>query len=146
MEGLRAGVWIGHNPAKLCKGVRTNCRSAYDHPEVIDRYLSNELVMGRVAGPFADSLVPGVMISRFGVLPKSGQPGKWHLIVDLLAPSSASVNDGISTVDSGMAYSSVADVARVVLQLGQGTEMAKWTLQVPSGSFLFTLLIGTSLA
>ena len=73
---------------------------------------------------FPDNL-PGVMISRFGVIPKSGQPGKWRLIVDLSAPSLASVNDGISTLDSGMAYSSVSDAARMILQLGPGTEMAK---------------------
>ena len=73
-----------------------------------------------MAGPFSDNF-PGVMISRFGVIPKSGQPGKWRLIVDLSAPALASDNDGIST----LAYSSVADVARIILQLCQGTEMAK---------------------
>jgi len=124
VEGLRTGVRIGHNPVHLCKRARTNCRSAHDHPEVIDRYLANELALGRVAGPFPDNF-PGIMISRFGVIPKSGQPGKWRLIVDLSAPALASVNDGISTLDSGMAYSSVADAARIILQLGQGTEMAK---------------------
>ena len=108
VEGLRTGVRIGHNPVHLCKRARTNCRSAHDHSEVIDRYLANELALGRVAGPFPDNF-PGIMISRFGVIPKSGQPGKWRLIVDLSAPALASVNDGISTLDSGMAYSSVAD-------------------------------------
>ena len=76
-----------------------------------------------MAGPFPDNL-PRVMINRFGVIPKSGQPGKWHLIVDLSAPSLASV-DGISMLDSGMAYSSVSDAARMILQLGPGTKMAK---------------------
>lgn len=52
-----------------------------------------------MAGPFSEHL-PGVMISRFSVI-KSGQPGKWHFIVELLAPSLTSVNDGISMLDSG---------------------------------------------
>ena len=73
IEGLRTGVRIGHNPARLCKRARTNCRSAHDHPEVVDKYLANELALGRVAGPFPDNL-PGIMISEFGVIPKSGQP------------------------------------------------------------------------
>lgn len=93
----------------------------------MDRYLASELVLGQVAGPFSDNLL-GVMISRFGVIPKSGQAGKWHLIVDLSASSSASVNDSISKLDSGMAYSSIVDAARIILKLGQGTEMAKWIL------------------
>ena len=123
VEGLRTGVRIGHNPVRLCKRAKTNCRSAHDHPDV-DTYLAKELALGRVADPFPDNL-PGVMISKFGVIPKSGQPGKWRLIVDLSAPSLASVNDGISTLDSGVAYSSVSDAAQMILQLGPGTEMAK---------------------
>ena len=79
VEGLRTGVQIGHNHVRLCKTARTNCRSAHDHPEVVNRYLANELALGRVAGPFPATL-PGVMISRFGVIPKSGKPGKWRLI------------------------------------------------------------------
>ena len=52
-----------------------------------------------MAGPFPDNL-PGAMISRFSVMPKSGQPGKWRLIVDLSATSLASINDGVSLLDS----------------------------------------------
>ena len=77
-----------------------------------------------MAGPFEDDL-RGVMTSRFGVIPKSSKPGHWHLIVDLSASSSASVNDGISSADAGMAYSSIHDATRMVLHLGTGTEMAK---------------------
>ena len=85
-------------------------------------------------GPFADTF-PGVMISPFGVIPKSGQLVKWHLIVDLSAPLSASVTDGISSVDSKMAYSSVTDAAR--------PKMAKMELQVPIGLSLFIQTIAT---
>ena len=136
VEGLWTGVQIGHNPVHLCKRARTNCRSAHDHPEVIDRYLANELALRRVAGPFPDNF-SGIMISRFGVIPKPGQPGKWRLIVDLSAPALASVNDGI-TLDSGMAYSSVADAAQIILQLGQGTEMAKIDIAKCLSTAIFT--------
>ena len=124
VEGLRTGVRIGYNPARKFKRARENCRSARDHPYIVADYLTSELAHKRVAGPFEDNLV-GVMVSRFGVIPKSSKPGHWRLIVDLSAPASASVNDGISSADSGMAYSTVHDAARMVLQLGPGTEMAK---------------------
>lgn len=48
-----------------------------------------------------------------------------HFTVDLSAPASASVNDGIRSGDSGMAYSSIHDAARMILHLGVGTQMVK---------------------
>ncbi len=37
----------------------------------------------------------GVVLSPFSLIPKKGKPGKWQLIVNLLAPEGSSVNDGI---------------------------------------------------
>ena len=120
--GLQQGVRIGYHPACRFRRAKENCRSARDHPYIVDDYLASELALKRVAGPFENDLRGS---SRFGVIPKSSKPGHWRLIVDLSAPSSASVNDGISTADAGMAYSSIHDAARMVLHLGTGTEMAK---------------------
>ena len=41
--------------------------------------------------PFDRSEVPEVHLNRFGVIPKSSQPGKWRLIVDLSHPEGKSV-------------------------------------------------------
>lgn len=49
-------------------------------------------------GPLEDALIPSAVVSRFGVIPKNHQPGKWRLIVDLSHPKGASVNDGIERV------------------------------------------------
>ena len=105
-------------------GPKKYCWSAHGHPYIVDDYLASELALKQVAGPFEDD-PPGVMTRRLGVIPKSSKPGHWRLTVDLSAPSSASVNDGISSADAGMAYSSIHDAARMVLHLGMGTEMAK---------------------
>ena len=67
--------------------------SAYGHKQVVDNYLQEELSMGRVAGPFAHSLVPHGQISRFGVIPKHHKPDSWRLIIDLSHPHGHS--DGI---------------------------------------------------
>ena len=64
-------------------------------------------------------------INPFGVIPKKHKPGKWRLIVDLSAPEGHSVNDFVDKELCLLSYISVDDVARVVLQLGQGTLMAK---------------------
>ena len=69
-------------PPRPLKAAKTNLKGAYDHPEVVSNYLSTEVSLSRVAGPFPAVSVPQVHISCFGVITK-GQTGKWRLIVDL---------------------------------------------------------------
>ena len=69
---------------------------AEDNLQVVRDYLDVELRWGVVLGPFLRQEVSEVHISRFGVIPKSSQPGKWQLIIDLSYPEGKSVNDGIS--------------------------------------------------
>ena len=57
--------------------------------------LRRECVAGRVVGPLNASCFPQVHTSRFGVIPKSNQPGRWRLILDLSAPDGFSANDGV---------------------------------------------------
>ncbi len=47
------------------------------------------------------------------------------MIVDLSAPEAHSVNDGIDRVLSSVSYTSVDDVVKRVLELGEGTRLAK---------------------
>ncbi len=60
-----------------------------------------------------------VQCSPFGVIPKKGKPCRWRLIVNLSAPEGSSVNDGIDGELSSVAYTSVDDVVRRVLELGE---------------------------
>ena len=63
---------------------------------VLKEYLDNEVSLGRIIGPVSPSLLPvGTQLSPFGAIPKSGQPGRWRLIVDLSSPDGVSVNAGI---------------------------------------------------
>ena len=64
-------------------------------------------------------------ISRFGVIPKKSQPGKWRLIVDLSHPDGLSVNDGISSALCSLSYASIDKAADIVLRLGRNTQLAK---------------------
>ena len=61
-----------------------------------------------------------VHLSRFGVIPKLHQPGKWRLIVDLSHPSGASINDGASRELCSLTYASVDDATKLVLEAGHG--------------------------
>ncbi|KAK3726195.1 hypothetical protein QZH41_003183 [Actinostola sp. cb2023] len=105
---------------------KRNKKSAEDQPAVIDEYLANEVALGRVAGPFSHPPIPSLHISSFGVIPKSGQPGKWRLIVDLSSPEGASVNDGIDPDSFSLQYIRVDDIIKMVSKLGKGALLAKW--------------------
>ena len=66
-----------------------------------------------------------VHISRFGVIPKNRQPGKWHLIIDLSHPRGHSVNDGIPSPLCSLSYISVDDAVRNIIKIGRGALLAK---------------------
>ena len=95
IAGLRHGFHLGFNSSSVSlRSAAGNIPSASLQPSVIDSYLQNELVKGRIAGPFPTPPIPDLHISRFGVIPKKHQPGKWRLILDLSSPTGASVIDG----------------------------------------------------
>ena len=100
-------------------------RSATEHPDIVQKYLCEEMQEGRVAGPFQPGEVIGLHISRFGVIPKRHQTGKWRLIIDLSHPEGNSVNDGIPPDLCSLSYSKVDQVVQGILELGKGAEMAK---------------------
>ena len=69
-------------------------------------------------------------MSRFGVIPKPHQPGKWRLIVDLSHPKGRSMNDGIEAELCSLRYTSVDEAVRRSLQMGRGTWLTKLDIEV----------------
>ena len=119
-------------------------QSAYLHKQVVDSYLQEELSMGRVAGPFANSLVPHDQISRFGVILKHHKPDSWRLIIDLSHPHNHSINDGIPSSLCSIKHITIDDAINQILSLGRGTMMAKIDIKSPSDYCRCTLQIDTS--
>ena len=68
-------------------------------------------------------------MSRFGVIPKRHQPGKWRLILDLSSPAGHNVNDGIAGDDYSLQYMKVDDIIAGIMRLGRGSLMAKFDVQ-----------------
>lgn len=100
-------------------------QSALQNPHAVDEYLSREVNLGRVAGPFVAPPVTSLHVSRFGVIPKRGRPGKWRLIVDLSHPDGGSVNDGIDGDEFSLTYARVDDAIDFIMKEGPGTLLAK---------------------
>ena len=127
ISGIRDGFRIGFDPSLVSlNSASSNMRSSSEHPSVIDSYLQNEVSFGRVAGPFPAPPFPWLHISRFGVIPKNNQPGKWRLILDLSSPEGHSVNDGIPKPPFTVQYVSVDAFIDGIMSLGRGTLMAKF--------------------
>ena len=121
-EGFRIGFRDQSTPLKSAK---RNLSCALQHPDVVQTYLTEEMALGRVAGPFPKSVVPQAHVSRFGVIPKNHQPNKWRLIVDLSHPIEGSVNVGIPKTLCSLKYITVDSAIEHIKQIGQGTLLAK---------------------
>ena len=123
---MTVGFRIGYDWSRERKSACSNLPSASAHPEVVQQSLDQEVASGRLLGPFQpDELCPPVHVSRFGVIEKKHQQGKFRIIVDLSFPEGKSINDGIATELCSLSYTRVDDVVKGICQLGSGTLMAK---------------------
>ena len=111
LQGLTHGFHIGFDREIKCRSAKNNMKSALENPDPVDKY-AEELQAGRIVGPFDPDQLPDAQVSRIGVIPKAGQPNKWHLIVDLSSPKDHSVNDGIKKHLYSLEYASVEDAVQ----------------------------------
>ena len=71
--GIQKGFHIGVNRLHTWKQAKGNMHSALVHPTPVEDDLRTELQAGQIIGPIPNNAL--IQISRFGVIPKSGQPG-----------------------------------------------------------------------
>ena len=127
--GIKQGFRIRFNyKNRHCNSAKSNMLSAVQHPQPIEAYISKQVAAGWIIGPMLAD-VKGIHVSRFGIIPKPHQPGKWRLITDLSHPRGASVNDGIDPQLCSLSYVSVDDAVRAIWRLGVGTVLAKFDLE-----------------
>ena len=110
---------LGFDPSAVSlKSAAQNMPSASLQPSVIDQNLLNEFEKGRIAGPYSISPLSSLRVSRFGVIPKKYQPGKWRLILDLSSPTGHIVNEGIPKEPFSLQYMRVDDVISGIMSYG----------------------------
>ena len=124
LRGIDQGFRVRFN-GKLVK-LKSRMPSAGEHPEVVCKYLQEEVARGCVA-LLSETTTERVIIhtSPFGVIPKKSRPNKWRLILDLSSPNGHSMNDGVEKELTSLSYVSVDDVVSQVRQLDQGMMIAK---------------------
>ena len=132
LRGIREGFRVGfHGNLADLQPCKQNLISVREHPEVVQEYLKQEVMAGRIieVGNLRQAQALGIHCSPFGVIPKKGRAGRWRLIVDLSSPDGHSINDGISRELSSLSYMSVDDVMAEVVRRGKGTLMAKMDIK-----------------
>ena len=112
-------------PSHHCSPCSRNMISAYKNPQPVEEYLALELAAGRIIGIIDLQTMPETQVSCFGVIPKTNQPGKWWLILDLSSPKDLSVNDEIPKELCSMQYASIDDTVDMISQAGQACLLAK---------------------
>ena len=125
LRGLSEGFRIGfqYSSSKLQSAHRN---MLITNPEVVADYIKTEVVAKRLVELSRETAAAlAVHCSPIGIIPKKNRPGKWRLIVDLLSPESASVNDGIRKELCSQSYTSVDAIADRIVAMGRGTLLAK---------------------
>ena len=98
VRGITEGFRIGFRYSEFfTRPANSNMPSALANPTPVTSYIQTEIEAGRLIGPVNRSDYPNIQVSRFGVIPKRSQPGKWRLILDLSFPPGFSVNDAIDS-------------------------------------------------
>ena len=78
LSGITFGFRSGYNhPGRPFRSAHKNLEGALLHPEIVEYYLETEVANHRVADPYNTKSCPNAHISRFGVIPKCNQQGKW---------------------------------------------------------------------
>ena len=129
LKGLEEGFRVGfnHREARLQQGAHNMPCSNHD---VVSEYLKGELNLNRLVRlSNREAALAGIHCSPIGIIPKKNKPGKWRLIVDLSSPEGASVNDGVNKELCSLSYTSVDVIAEKVVELGQGTLLAKMDIK-----------------
>ena len=109
-------------------------RGALTFPDQVNTYLSKEVQLGRIAGPFDKApFMQGFVLSPLNTVEKRDSEER-RVIVDLSWPSGHPVNDGIPS-DSylraplSLRYPIIEDIVDAVVTLGRGCYLYKRDLR-----------------
>lgn len=70
LQGISKGFRIGYDYTRRVKRASGNLLSASQNPEVVTKYIQEEVALGRILGPLEPDLSARVHVSPFGVIPK----------------------------------------------------------------------------
>ncbi|KAF7288455.1 Reverse transcriptase domain-containing protein [Mycena indigotica] len=124
LTGINMDLSSSYTPA--------NCRTALEHPNVIDEYIQTELASHRYSGPFnlsrLKAIIGPIRSSPLGVVPKAGEPDKWRMVQDFSFPYDdpeiVSINSTIDSDDFPCDWGTFSQMLLLVLDAPPGTQAA----------------------
>jgi len=123
-DGFQQGFRLGCS-GRVLPRIAPNLPSVAANKPRVKEIILEEVAAGRVAGPFKDPPIQGLVCSPIGLVPKS-TPGKYRLIHNLSWPRGESVNDFIDSIEEArVSYSSFDSVIHKIVGMGKGTLLAK---------------------
>lgn len=127
LEGFTHGFRIGYEGARYFR-TSPNLPSSKEFPQVITDTLNNEVLLNRVKGPFPSPPFPHLQVSPIGCVPKKN-PGEFRMIHHLSYPKENSINDFICEELATTRYARFDDAAKLLVQLGKSSLMAKTDIE-----------------
>ena len=123
ITGFKEGFKISFKGNHPCLKPK-NLKSAYDHPEVIEKKIESELLNNRIEGPFDKPPFQLFAMSPIGVVEKK-EKGKYRMIQHLSYPRGNSVNDGIEDANKTVYYQNIDTAMQLLKDVGKGAFFAK---------------------
>ena len=99
-------------------------RSACENLNIVWEKINNEIIAGRVAGPFSLPPFENFRVSPIGLVPKK-EPSEFRLIHHLSYPPGDSVNDNIDPSFCSVQYTKFDNAVKIVQKLGKGALLGK---------------------
>ena len=127
LDGIHRGFRIGFDRSHSLVSANSNLHC--NNPDIVSDYLAREVASHRMWKCPMGVRPKGVHISPLGLIPKKNKPGKWRMIVDLSSPWGSSINDGISSDVASLQYTSIDDLAALVVSEGKGYYLVKANIQ-----------------
>jgi len=121
--GIEQGFFIGFEGPDASY-VANNMKSISEHPKVVQRYLEEEISLGRIQGPFTRPPFHPFRSNQIGVVEKKNS-GKFRTIMNLSHPKGVAVNEYISKEDYSLTYVTVDTAIEKILALGRGCLLTK---------------------
>jgi hypothetical protein len=123
VNGFRDGFSIDNDVYTPNCGFR-NLKNSFEHPEIIDKKLQNEIDEGRVSGPHDSIPLENMVFSPIGLKAKK-QPGQFRVIHHLSYPHGNSINSGIARENATIHYATVPQATGKIIKIGKGSFLAK---------------------
>ena len=109
--------------------IYTNHPSAKEQGSIVNAKLTQELQLGRIAGPFVDPSFTNFIVSPLMLVPKKNSEGEFRIIHDLSFPKGNSVNSHIDPALARVQYELLDDCISKLIPLGSHALMAKADLR-----------------